>query len=235
MFDPWVGKIPLRKTRQPTSVFLLGDAHGQRSLAGCSPWGRRESDMIEQLSTQKQIKLQPYCAKSEGVSLFLKLFFFFWCGSFLKSLLNLLQYCFCFLFGFVGVFFGPEACGILPPWLGVRLLCPALEVYLHLDPWAAREVPVCRCLSSFILELNCLKCFLETGLPWVSITICLYLQTELQHLTQWFIIYFLFPLNFQLYQLIICLQVSGHWSADMLASFDSSSLWLQSIMNRETG
>ena len=32
--------------------------------------------MTEQLSTQKQIKLQAYCAKSEGVSLFLKLLFF---------------------------------------------------------------------------------------------------------------------------------------------------------------
>ena len=90
---------------------------------------------------------------------------------------------------------------------------------LRLDPWAAREVPVCKCLSSFILELKCLTCFLETGLPWVSLTIYLYLQTKLQHLTQWFIIYFLFSLNFQLYQLIICLQVSGHWSADVLASF----------------
>ena len=34
---------------------------------------------------------------------------FFWCGSFLKSLLNLLQHCFCFMFWF----FDPEACGIL--------------------------------------------------------------------------------------------------------------------------
>ena len=29
-FDPWVGKIPWRKKRQPTPVFLPGESHGQR-------------------------------------------------------------------------------------------------------------------------------------------------------------------------------------------------------------
>ena len=32
--DPWVGEIPWRRTRQPTPVFLPGESHGQRSLAG---------------------------------------------------------------------------------------------------------------------------------------------------------------------------------------------------------
>ena len=31
-------------------IFLLGKSHGQRSLAGYSPWGRKESDMTEQLT-----------------------------------------------------------------------------------------------------------------------------------------------------------------------------------------
>ena len=35
-FDPWVGKIPWRRARQPTPVFLPGECHGQRSLAGYS-------------------------------------------------------------------------------------------------------------------------------------------------------------------------------------------------------
>ena len=36
-FDPWVGKIPWRRAWQPTPVFLPGEPHGQRSLAGyCS-------------------------------------------------------------------------------------------------------------------------------------------------------------------------------------------------------
>ena len=40
-FDPWVGKIPCRRKWQPTPVFLPRESHGQRSLAGCSPWGCR--------------------------------------------------------------------------------------------------------------------------------------------------------------------------------------------------
>ena len=40
-FDPWVGKIPWRRKWQPTPVFLPGESHGHRSLAGYSPWGRR--------------------------------------------------------------------------------------------------------------------------------------------------------------------------------------------------
>jgi len=43
--DPWSRKW------QPTSIFLPGKSHGQRSLAGCSPWCRKESDSAEWLST----------------------------------------------------------------------------------------------------------------------------------------------------------------------------------------
>ena len=32
-----------KKEGQPTSVFLSGEPHGQRSLAGYSPWGRKRS------------------------------------------------------------------------------------------------------------------------------------------------------------------------------------------------
>ena len=39
--DPWVGKIPWRRQWQPTPVFLPGKSHGQRSLVGYSPWGRK--------------------------------------------------------------------------------------------------------------------------------------------------------------------------------------------------
>ena len=31
----------------PTPVFLLGESHGWRSLAGYSPWGCKESDTTE--------------------------------------------------------------------------------------------------------------------------------------------------------------------------------------------
>ena len=50
-FNPWVGKIPWRRKWQPTPVCLPGESHGQRSLAGYSPWGRKESDTTWPLST----------------------------------------------------------------------------------------------------------------------------------------------------------------------------------------
>ena len=43
--DPWVEKIPSRRKWQPTPVFLPGKSHRQRSMAGNSPWGCKESDM----------------------------------------------------------------------------------------------------------------------------------------------------------------------------------------------
>ena len=46
-FNPWIGKIPWRRTWQPTPVFLPGESHGQRSLVGYNPWGCQESDMTE--------------------------------------------------------------------------------------------------------------------------------------------------------------------------------------------
>ena len=48
-FDIWVRKIPWRRKWQPITVFLLGESHGQRSLAGYSPWGCKESDMTEHI------------------------------------------------------------------------------------------------------------------------------------------------------------------------------------------
>ena len=47
MFQPWVGKIPWRRKWQPTPLFLPGEFHGQRSLAGYNPWGHKESDTAE--------------------------------------------------------------------------------------------------------------------------------------------------------------------------------------------
>ena len=37
------------KKWQPTAVFLPGESHGQRILAGYSPWDCKEVDMTEQL------------------------------------------------------------------------------------------------------------------------------------------------------------------------------------------
>ena len=47
-----IEKIPWRRKWQPTSVFLPGKSEGQRSLAGYSKWGRKESDTIEPLAEE---------------------------------------------------------------------------------------------------------------------------------------------------------------------------------------
>ena len=46
-FRCWVGMIPWRRKWQPTPVFLPGESHGQRRLAGYHSWGSKESDMTK--------------------------------------------------------------------------------------------------------------------------------------------------------------------------------------------
>ena len=44
---PELARSPGGGRGSPTPVFLPGESHGQRSLAGYSPWGRKEPDMPE--------------------------------------------------------------------------------------------------------------------------------------------------------------------------------------------
>ena len=46
MCTSWKGQ---EKAMAPTPVLLPGKSHGRRSLVGCSPWGRKESDTTERL------------------------------------------------------------------------------------------------------------------------------------------------------------------------------------------
>ena len=62
-----------------------------------------------------------HCIDSSPPFFFLKTF---WCEPFLKSLLNLLQFCFCFVFWFFG---HHEACGTLGPRQGIEPETTALE------------------------------------------------------------------------------------------------------------
>ena len=50
-FYLWVRKIPWKREWLPTPIFLPGESHEQRSLAGYSPWCCKESNMTDQLST----------------------------------------------------------------------------------------------------------------------------------------------------------------------------------------
>ena len=54
-----VWEDPLEREWLPTPVFWPGEFHGQRSLAGYSPWGRKESHMTERLSTAPSWYLSP--------------------------------------------------------------------------------------------------------------------------------------------------------------------------------
>ena len=60
-FDPWVGMILRKRKWQLTPVFLPGESHGQRSLAGYSPWGSKESDTTEHTCTDIHVYL--FCFK----------------------------------------------------------------------------------------------------------------------------------------------------------------------------
>ena len=71
--DPWVRKIPWSRKWQPTPVFLPGEFHVQRSLAGYSPWGPKESDTTERIthtyldSVFKEYPVQDSCLAGPGV------------------------------------------------------------------------------------------------------------------------------------------------------------------------
>ena len=44
-------KMPWRQEQLPRPVFWLGEFRGQGGLAGCSPWGQKESDTTERLNS----------------------------------------------------------------------------------------------------------------------------------------------------------------------------------------
>ena len=69
--------------------------------------------------------------------IFLSFLFFFWCGPFLKSLLNLLQYCFCFMFWF----FDHEAGRIFSSLTRDQTCTPCIGRQT-LNHWTTREVPI---------------------------------------------------------------------------------------------
>ena len=50
-FIPALGRF-LEEAWQPTPVFLPGKSHGQRSLAGYSPWVHKDWTRLKQLSIQ---------------------------------------------------------------------------------------------------------------------------------------------------------------------------------------
>ena len=68
-YNPWVRKIPWRRTWQPTPVFLPEKSHGQRSLETYSPWSCKESDTTEWLSTLTVYSINMSGAPRIGIKL----------------------------------------------------------------------------------------------------------------------------------------------------------------------
>ena len=66
-FNLWVRKIPWRRKWQPTPVSLPGKSHGQRSLAGHSPWGPRVRYDLATEQMLSLLKLWVMMAKTRGV------------------------------------------------------------------------------------------------------------------------------------------------------------------------
>ena len=54
------------------SSFLPGESHGQRSLAGCSSWGRRELDVTEHAQIVPVGVVQPHFLRAEESEDFLQ-------------------------------------------------------------------------------------------------------------------------------------------------------------------
>ena len=61
-------KSPWSRKWQPAPVFLPGKFRGQRSLAGYSPWGHKESDMTE--NTQHTTQAKVNSLQAEGAPTF---------------------------------------------------------------------------------------------------------------------------------------------------------------------
>ena len=62
MRETWVRslgwEVPWRRAWQPTPVFLPGEPHGQRSLAGCGPCGHEEPGATKRPSTELPCRVQ---------------------------------------------------------------------------------------------------------------------------------------------------------------------------------
>ena len=96
-FSPWVRKSPWNRKWQPTPVFLLRKFHGQRSLVGYSPWGRKESDTTGHIqhthtqwvrfgfSSQWTQHFREICSESWPISLFAEVWWANSCKTVLKT------------------------------------------------------------------------------------------------------------------------------------------------------
>ena len=77
-FNPWIRKIPWRREWLPTPVFLPGEFHGQRSLAGYSPWAIKSQTSLSDFHFHQDICLQFFfsCVSLSAVHISVMLAFY---------------------------------------------------------------------------------------------------------------------------------------------------------------
>ena len=126
---------------EPCGSKITADGDCSYEIKTLAPW-KKSYDQPRQ-----HIKKQRYYFANKGLSNQIIIFsffgFFFWCGPFLKSLLNLLHYCFCFMFWVSG----HVASGILVPQPAMEPISPALAVW-SLNHWTARKFPITTIINS---------------------------------------------------------------------------------------
>ena len=55
--NPWVRRIPWKRTWQSTPVFLPEKVHGPKNLVDYSPWGHKESDTTETVHKHRSMRV----------------------------------------------------------------------------------------------------------------------------------------------------------------------------------
>ena len=115
--------------------------------------GEETLEEPQQVCGNKRLKGLQGCSHKELLSVCILSYLFkrlFWCGSFFKSLLSLLQYCFCFMFWGCKLKIKVSA-KLVPPegsllvvlaFLGLQTLLPSSCLHLH----KALSVCVCMCV-----------------------------------------------------------------------------------------
>ena len=139
---PTLGGWPVQAS---SVVFISGPSGSWLALASSEhcremDWGRIKVYLFAQLSL--------YEVAVGYNSFFVSRFFFLWWGPFLKPLLNLLQYCFCFMFWLLG----REACRILVPSPGIEPASPCMGRW-SLNHWTAREV-LCNSWAKALVSIH---------------------------------------------------------------------------------
>ena len=149
----WNGIDPGRRKWQPTPVLLPWKLHGQRSLAGYSPWGRKESDMTERAWTRNpqtglHMERQVYFHETYLLSM-VCVYISLYTSSMIHSPKPL------FVFFLITFQLFCETCRILLPRLGIK------SVPLTVEVWSLNHWPPGKSMKTTVLMYQTLRDILD--------------------------------------------------------------------------